>query len=172
MLTKLNAIHKVKYDYLDNPPHPTSNEIKNHFSEYWDKYFKFCFVRNPYEMAVSDYIWRVESNNFEITFGEFLERVKIPNKKDPEGVVPTPKTNWSIYTIDDNVAVDYIARYENIQTEMEYICNTIGIDYNKELMTYNKNVKSYKYKDYYNERTIELVRDIYKDEINYFGYEF
>ncbi|MDD4955629.1 MAG: sulfotransferase family 2 domain-containing protein [Candidatus Omnitrophica bacterium] len=38
--------------------HITPEELKNHFLKMgwdWDKYFKFCFVRNPWDRLVSIY---------------------------------------------------------------------------------------------------------------------
>lgn len=54
------AMNRVACEYypFKMPPHPTAKEIKRSFPEEWDKYYKFCAVRNPYEKVVSDYIWR------------------------------------------------------------------------------------------------------------------
>ena len=41
--------------------------------------------------------------------------------KDPEGVVPFPPTNWPIYTVNDEVVLDYIGRFENLNEHLHVI---------------------------------------------------
>ena len=104
----LNRLQKTRYHYK-NPGHPTATEIKQDFPEEWEHYWSFCFVRNPFKKAVSDYLWRRKLTGAEqVSFREFMERVEDPLREDSEGIVPFPRTNWPIYTINDSVAVDFV----------------------------------------------------------------
>ena len=53
--------------------HSRSILIKDKFSEYFDKYFKFCIVRNPYDRIVSRFNWDKKVNEISInmTFKEY-----------------------------------------------------------------------------------------------------
>lgn len=37
----------------ENTKHLTSTQAKEIYSDYWDEYFKFPFVRNPYDRVLS-----------------------------------------------------------------------------------------------------------------------
>jgi hypothetical protein len=169
---KIKNIQKIKYSHFENPSHPTIKELKNKTSININKYLVFCFVRNPYEMSVSDYIWRVESRNINISFSEFLLRIKFPSRNDPEGVVPKPKTNWPIYTLEDKPAVDFIGRHERFNESLYKLCDKIGIKHDISLLPNAKNKKGYNFKNYHNSKTKNLVREIYENELNYFGYSY
>ena len=61
----INNFYKQKYlkAYI-NPPHMPYSHVAEIFPE-CKNFFKFCFVRNPYDYAVSDYLWRIKnSKNF------------------------------------------------------------------------------------------------------------
>lgn len=50
------SIRKVLKDYIHDRPHRTASELREHLSpSYYDKVFKFAFVRNPWDRMVSMY---------------------------------------------------------------------------------------------------------------------
>jgi len=168
----LNRLQKTRYHYK-NPGHPTATEIKKDFPEEWEHYWSFCFVRNPFKKAVSDYLWRKKLTGAEqVSFREFMERVEDPLRKDPEGIVPFPRTNWPIYTINDSVAVDFVGRHERFKKHLRYALNEIGIPFDEKKLTKSKQGKSYDYREYYDEKTFEIVQHLYANEIQHFNYAF
>lgn len=82
----------------------------------WDAYFKFCFVRNPWDRAISRYYWNIE---------------KTGNHEDIDASLRSndPNSNWAIYTIDDEVAMDFVGKYENLAEDLGEACSRIGIDF-------------------------------------------
>lgn len=168
----LNEIHKKRYSFFVNPPHPTAEEVKSYDNSAWNNYFKFCFIRNPFEKEVSDYIWR-KSNRKKcaISFSQFLQR-KALQLPDPEGIVPYPPTNRPIFTIDGKVAVDYIGRYENIEEDLKEICNRISIPFHKDKLPSAKKIKDYNYRKYYTAEDKKLLESLYTYELNRFSYSF
>ena len=65
---------------------------------------------------------------------------------------------------------DYIGRFENIDSDWKNICETINYGH-KKLPHINKTChKNYTY--YYDEETQQIINDIYKKDIEYFGYKF
>lgn len=168
----LNRLQKARYHYR-NPGHPMATEVKQDFPEEWKRYRTFCFVRNPFEKAVSDYLWRKRvSGAEEVSFREFVERVANPTRRDPEGIVPFPRTNWPIYTIDDNVAVDFTGRHENFVGDLRCALQEVGVPFVEENLPKAKDSKSYDYRTFYEKHTLELVERVYHKEIRQFGYTF
>jgi len=150
-----------------------ATEVKQDFAEEWKHYRTFCFVRNPFEKAVSDYLWRKRiSGAEEVSFREFVERVANPTRRDPEGIVPFPRTNWPIYTIDDNVAVDFAGRHENFVGDLRCALQEVGVPFVEGNLPKAKDSKSYDYRTFYEKHTLELVERVYHKEIRQFGYTF
>jgi len=172
IFTLLNRLQKARYRYK-NPGHPTATEVKNDYSEEWERYWTFSFVRNPFEKAVSDYLWRKRLIGTEqVSFREFMERVDDPSRDDPEGIVPFPRTNWPIYTINDFVAVDFVGRHERFRKHLQYALNEVGVPFDEKKLTKSKQGKSYDYREYYDEETFEIVQHLYANEIQRFNYTF
>lgn len=153
--------------------HSSAEDVRDFDPEFWERAFKFCFVRNPWTHAVSDFHWRTHSQQIStVDFKEFLYRLYDRNRPDPEGVRPPITTNWSIYTIEDEIALDYVARYENLSDELKEIGRQAGIKIDVSGISSKGNVrdKNKRYESYYDDEAIELVRQIYRNEIDAFGY--
>ena len=175
-----NSINKSikKYAFkeygLTNGAHSSAIQVKFFAKEYWDTFFKFAFVRNPWDHAISDYYWKVKNRNIKnVDFKEFLFRLADPHRLDKEKTRPSIITNWSIYTINDKVALDFIGRYENLEKDLKKIENIIGVKLNINSIWSKSNIrkKNKSIADYYDEESIELVRQIYKKEIEEFNYQ-
>ena len=168
----LNHLQK-KWHSFKNPGHPTAHEVEQAFTQEWNRFWSFCFVRNPFEKAVSDYLWRKRMTGAEgVSFGEFMNRVAYPKREDPEGMVVFPRTNWSIYTIDDSVAVDFVGRYERFEDHLQFALGEAGVPSIAEKLPKAKESSSYDYRTFYDSHTYSLVETVYQKEINKFGYSF
>ena len=132
-------------------------------------FFKFCFVRNPYDYAVSDYLWRIRKN--QISFNEYL-RLKINN--DQNNFIAMPITNWEIYTINDKIEVDYVGKFENLNSDLKKIFGILKINENylENNFFLKKNNQRTDYKDYYDEECKKLVSKLHYKEIEQFKYTF
>ena len=101
--------------------HSKAIYIKENVSEeIWNSYFKFCFERNPFDKAISRYYWSTSE-----------PRPGIYNYLSSAGIKYL--TNWDIYTINDQVAVDFVGRYENLTDDLEVVAEKIGISSTLEL---------------------------------------
>ena len=70
----------------------------------------------------------------------------------------------------NTIVVDKLARFENFDTEVKDILNKLGFTI-AEMPHKNKTARA-SYCDYYNEKTKKIVEEIYKDDLENFGYEF
>ena len=66
--------------------------------------------------------------------------------------------------------LDFIGRFETLENDFESICKYLGIEKRLPQLNVSKNRK--KYVDYYDSESLELVSDMYKDDIALFNYNF
>ena len=151
--------------------HADAKSVAAFTDEFWHNAFKFAFVRNPWEHAVSDYNWRLHLRKTQISFKEFLYRVADLKRDDPEKIRPPVITNWPIYTIDDQIVVDRVCFYENLHSELENIRQKTGVAIDLQQINAKANIKPNKnVSSYYDEECIEIVRRVYHKEIKEFNY--
>lgn len=166
----LNTIHKKRYNQFRNPGHQTAKEIKNTYRDEWSKFYKFCFVRNPYEKEVSDYRWRNKKTKKSYTFKEFLKKKVREDFRSK--TTEYPLTNKPMYKIDGSVAVNYIGRYENIHDDLLQISKEIGLPLKSSKLPKAKRSREYDYKTYYGVEEKKMVEKLYGEEIERLDYCF
>lgn len=143
-------------------------------------YFKFTFVRNPWDRLVSAYKF-LEAGGFNDGDRKFFER-ELSHFSDFNDFV----RNWlnsenifkyhhfkpqKFFIIDkfNKVTVDYIGYFENINEDFNYIAKKL--DVLEDLSKVNA-VQRNDYREFYEEDTIKIVADVYKDDIEAFNYNF
>ncbi|MCJ1960824.1 sulfotransferase family 2 domain-containing protein [Novosphingobium mangrovi (ex Hu et al. 2023)] len=157
--------------HFEEDAHSSAEAIRSFAGPFWDEAYKFTFVRNPWDYAVSDYYWR-KCHRKDVSFKDFLCIIADPSREDPEGVRPPIVSNWSIYTIDDVLAADFVGRYENLHEDIDTISKRLGVPINLKKTNAKGNVRVSKdIKSLYDDDTIEMVRMIYRNEIESFKYE-
>ncbi len=82
----------------------------------WNSYFKFCFERNPFDKAISRYYWSTRNMEHPPTITDYL-------KSAPIHLL----SNWSIYTINDEIVVDFVGRYDNLTEDLAKVSQKIGL---------------------------------------------
>lgn len=147
-------------------------------------YFKFAFVRNPWDRIVSCYIDKVlyPPKNYrqlfseyswyrsDLSFEEFVKRISLtPDKYADQHF----KSQHSFLTDHaGQLAVDYIGKFEHITQDMKYVFEKIGVA-PIEIPHVNKaKVKTKHYTEYYDHQTQKLIAERYKKDIELFGYSF
>lgn len=109
-----------------NPPHPTAKEMKEFFPSEWRSYFKFSFVRNPFERLASDYWWRRRVTGKEFTFREYLELLQARNRKAAI-IHPACASNWEMIAVDGTLEMDFVGRYEKLNEGFLAVCARLDI---------------------------------------------
>lgn len=175
--------------------HYTVANYEKKFPHLFDEYFKFAFVRNPWDRIVSAYENSPKTIEKFPYFEEFID-ILYKNKSlfhEPKSISWTP---WAIKIPDlpktlihfwpahlclrnkeGELKTDFIGRFENLQKDFDKVCKSIGLPLSK-LPHANKRKSKRRrrrasfYKDLYNDKTINQVGEIYKDDIELFGYEY
>lgn len=154
-----------------NPPHPTATEAQRYFSNVWDSYFKFAFVRNPYEQTASDYFWRRRMTKSQMGFEEYLQARLTGDDRDPI-VHPHAVSNWDMIAIDGRMVMDYIGRYERLTEDFGDTTARLGIGRLALDVREKRGGSRDSYAEIYTPRTRALVSKLCQPEISEFEYEF
>jgi len=127
-------------------------------------YFKFTFIRNPWDRLVSLYFYhkRIRHLQDTTTFNEWVLSHKIP------AYLLTPQLDY-ITNNKGSTVVDFIGRFENLEKDWTYIAKKIGT--NMKLIPANITKRKH-YSLYYTEETKKIVTEIFKKDIEAFGYKF
>jgi len=130
----------------------------------WDEYFKFGFVRNPWDRELSNYFFNGGKLKppEDVSFKEFLNVHLF--KGGQINITNIPQCD---YLID----VNYVARFENYIEEVKYLFNRIDVPMSQPLMHMNK-TEHKPYWEYYDDADIIKVEEWYKKDIEMYNYEF
>lgn len=132
------------------------------------RYFKFAFVRNPFDRFVS--------------YSSFITREAGHFDRDPQRVMRHFLVNPPMDHIlfrpqyefvtggDGALLTDYLGRVEDMQQSYDEICARIGIP-SAQLDQVNTSRRG-SYRDYYDQALVEGVAKLYARDLELFGYEF
>lgn len=180
------------------PNRPKDTEWFNHMSakrikaqigdDIWNRYFKFCVVRDPFDKAVSAFFhfkkFR-EAAGAKPEYKSLKQRLLGLFRPEPtfnslsEEFEHWLKTDNMVldrdkYTIDGEFCVDEVIRYENLQGDMEKVCQRIGVDWEPDrLPEFKKGIRDDKVglSDIYTPKSIKIISDLYAYELDRFGYK-
>ena len=155
-------------DYLRQ--HSTYNKVK----EYFDKnnfniknYFKFSFMRNPWERVVSYYEYAHKMTA--ISNAEWCNKIASMSFFEFITKHTESQLNW-VCNKKNNVAVDFLGSGRNIQKDFNIICDKLGIP--QQQLPHKNATKHKHYTEYYDEETKQIVADNCAKDIEYFNYKF
>tara|TARA_R110001592_G_scaffold348004_1_gene641862 strand:- start:6064 stop:7548 length:1485 start_codon:yes stop_codon:yes gene_type:complete len=151
-------------------PHPPIDQVKNWVGKDWDDYYKFAFVRNPFDIVVSRYHWDVKAKGNQPTSVEgFNEWIK--GYCTPKGTYWQDE-QWKYIYVDNKKELDFIGKYENLNEDYNLICNKLGV--NPPELGFQKSGFRDKthYSKFYNEESISLVNQYFKKDLELFNYRF
>ncbi len=164
------------------PSHTTARELKTELPEnIFNNFFKFAFVRNPWDWQVSMFFYVVQWKERDWSY--FIGRQFDYNHRHNlfmamksfdsfiEWVVKEDKQLQKDFVTDENgnLIVDFIGKYENLKKDFQKVRDTLGIN-----ATLPHLVKSdhKNYKSYYNNKTKKLIEEHFKEDIEFFNYSY
>jgi len=175
-------------DEHNNPSHIPIWALKNELN--LESYFKFAFFRNPWEVAVSKFFFhhgndvvgshKMPRNERYHRFfsSDFNDWAQQPGFLDMHYESKT-KTMWDMVSMKNSLLVDEIYDFKYLNDNWKIICNKIGIQHeilpntkDPNQNTVGNKSQSQHYSKYYNDKTIEVVREHFAKEIEYFDYKF
>jgi hypothetical protein len=156
-----------------------ANDIKK-----FNSYFKFAFVRNPWERMVSYYefmckqVHKTDSQKYDFVarnYTHYKQKCSLGFTKFIHEESVNQKTNffgYDQYYRDEHGKnlLNFIGKVENLQEDFSIICNKIGIP--QQQLPHKNPTKHKHYTEYYNEETKQIVAEKFAKDIEYFNYEF
>ncbi|MGH7239494.1 MAG: sulfotransferase family 2 domain-containing protein [Candidatus Saccharimonadales bacterium] len=138
----------------------------------FNEYYKFSFVRNPWDKAVSQYCYMKKRPDLKEFIGmkdndcfkRYLELIALK-----EHVQWLPQTRF-LRDLNGDTLVDYVGRFEILSADAKEVFNRLDLKKMK-LPHVNKSKKRH-YRHFYDTESIEMVADFYADDIQEFGYGF
>ncbi len=141
----------------------------------YEDYFKFAFVRNPWDRIVSTWLNKIVTEN---RFGfpekkrlrllEFDDFVRFCSKQDLESCNIHFRAQSSLIDLNN---VNFIGRFERFETDLKTVFSMLRIPI-KSIPHMNKSNQGSHYRDYYSTFSKNLVSEMYRKDIQLFGYSF
>jgi chondroitin 4-sulfotransferase 11 len=162
------------FSYIgDEIKHWNLRDYKNYLNEReFNEYFKFTFVRNPWDIVVSKYvtIWynsssRGHGGKIGYLCGKSLKYFLTyyqPAKHEHGD---------SFFDYFDPEEMDFIGRFENRKNDLDFISSKVGATIDQQIME-NPHPHKKHYTEYYDDEAREIVAEKYAKDIEYFGYKF
>lgn len=133
----------------------------------FNKLFKFCFVRNPWDKMVSTYCYtRATPEHFEyqkvrnMPFSEFIRHV----------VAKKAQTQYQ-YLSDEKgcLLVDFVGKFECLNRDYIFVCKKIKLS---APIGHLNGVNHKPYRSYYDKESRAIVKEYFKKDIETWGYSF
>jgi len=139
----------------------------------WQEYYKFSFVRNPWDKEVSDYFYNTRTRKHikqHLTFEQYMTLVYGWSKGHPKhGRFHRNQLDW-LRGLNGKIEMTFIGRFERLQLDFMAVCQHIG-KFDTELPKKNATEHEH-YSTYYNEETKNMVDEMYSEDIEFFNYKF
>lgn len=161
------AIQNMSRSKSIDKRHQGARSLKEEFPEYFKNFFKFTIIRNPWSRLYSAYIMYysniLRTKGERPSFDYWLYRVI-----DKKPII----SQFEMISIDEEIVVDHIMQFENLNQEWESLCTKINKPFAPMV---RKNYYKYKpitLKEAYTQKNIDYVAEMCKKDIEYFNYDF
>ena len=140
-------------------------------TEVWSTYFKFAFVRNPFERFVSAYVFLFRNSISPDHSPEELNadmKAALHRRRFRQRVLIQPQSQL-LEDREGKLAVDFIGRYERLETDFEGVCQRLGVRASLPRANPSDHVH---FSRYYDPELRSMVADFYARDLQNFDYSY
>lgn len=177
------SIIKSKELEFSEVQHRTYKFYKNYYKSQWNDFLKVAIVRNPWDRFVSCYNYAIMEKSYwhskkgPSIFGphedyetlkkvNFEDAVKLFYKNQISLKHPGWKPQHTWICENNKIMINKAFRFEEIEQSVPFKAIFGKIE---KLNSSNNKIK---YQEYYNDKTRDLIQEIYKKDIEIFNYVF
>ena len=148
---------------------PEERRLKNGRKQF-ETYFKFGFVRNPWDRIVSLYE-RAEALQLrkEMSFEEFVDWIQYSSATCIHSSPHRYQLDWFVDP-NGNLLADFIGKFERLGEDWAFVAQKLRVE--EKLPHRRANPRGRHYTEYYTPRTRDIIAAKFKVDIERFGYEF
>lgn len=152
------------------PEHAPAHVIASEQPSDWMRYTTFSIIRNPWDAFASYYWWALHGAQGDAapTVDELLE------DRDPATGWKVVARNWPMLTIDGELAVDHVCRYEQLIPDLTAVLKRVAVDFDGWLPRAKANTerRGTSYRELLSPRQAEIIAEECAPEIEAFGYSY
>lgn len=188
--TSIETILSGKNWWQVNPQTKHLNFItaKKIYNNYWEEYFKFTFIRNPWERTLSllkystankphdniypvqlDVLGRIKTNNLFNLFSNIEYDPRFFHANQFEDYEPFDQAYYRNIFGDE---MNFVGKFENLQKDFEVVCEHLKIPSKKLPHVEKSIIDCSQYQRYYDDEQRDLVYSKFKNDIEKYNYEF
>ena len=170
--TAINKGQRREKGLIEGPIHFGKNWVVKEYGEsLWDEYFKFSFVRNPWDRLLSQYSWRVAKGQDDVQGRDFNDWVIWRSKQVKKREMLTRQVDTIL--CGEEFIVDFIGQYENLHQDYDKLCELLSIQ-DPMILPHKHNKKEGRlhYTEIYTPQTRDIVSEYYSRDIKAFNYKF
>ncbi|MDZ7669345.1 MAG: sulfotransferase family 2 domain-containing protein [Gammaproteobacteria bacterium] len=148
--------------------HISARQARTHLpDDVWHSYFKFAFVRNPFDRFVSVCCFLNRGRpEFSGNEAAFMKRA-LSRPQFRRRVLVIPQTRL-LMDAGGRSAMNYIGCYESLQSSYDEVCRHLGIPATS--LTPANASAHHDYARYYDDELTQAVADFYAEDFAAFGY--
>ncbi len=141
----------------------------------WDDYFKFAFVRNPWDWFISQHCYNLTKNGITFDINAKLSKTQIIETynflKSYRGKIGADSAfqHSFLYSDENKVLIDFIGRFEKIENDFREIQEIIKTNLSLPHLNSSKH-RHYQY--YFDDETKAMITELYKVDVELFCYNF
>lgn len=142
--------------------HMPAAQIRRYVGTAWDRYFKFTIERNPWDLAVSAWWWQRSRLGKDRPFDQFVYSPDLQRY-----------SNWKLYTIHNELAVDEVIRYDDLAEGLRRVTEDLGLPRLELTRAKSEHRKDRRpYQEWYTNSLELRIADVFHEEIEHFGWTF
>lgn len=160
--------------------HSNIAEAKEYFEKHtdynYDDYFKFAFIRNPWDRQVSKYEFYMQKVYYQKDVSKVNAELATSFKNLPakQFLMNVIDKQSDFICEDNNIKVDFLGNFETLYDDMKQIISIIrpGLPDLSWSLPHQNSTNRKDYKEYYDEESKQKIQEVCKKDIELGNYTF